>query len=126
MYNAGKGQDFFAVELVNGHIHYVLNLGYGIIAIKDNSPKSLSDNQWHSVSIGRPTREKHTLMVDEHLAVAKSTGENIYLDLDGILFLGMFKLWNIAKIYIFMTMQVPTKINIYIWLLICTCVNLRL
>ena len=88
MYNAGKGQDFLAVELVNGHVHYVLNLGYGIIAIKDNSPKSLSDNQWHSVSIGRPTKEKHTLMVDEHLAVAKSTGDNIYLDLDGILFLG--------------------------------------
>jgi hypothetical protein len=44
--------------------------------------------QWHSVSIGRPTKEKHTLMVDEHLAMAKSTGDNIYLDLDGILFLG--------------------------------------
>ncbi len=28
-------------------------------------------------------------MVDEHLAVAKSTGDNIYLDLDGILFLGI-------------------------------------
>jgi len=95
MYNAGKGQDFLAVELVNGHIHYVLNLGYGIIAIKDNSPKSLSDNQWHSVSIGRPTKEKHTLMVDEHLAMAKSTGDNIYLDLDGILFLGDFVSLNI-------------------------------
>jgi neurexin len=39
MYNAGKDQDFLAIELVNGHIHYVLNLGYGIIAIKVSNLK---------------------------------------------------------------------------------------
>jgi leucine-rich repeat transmembrane neuronal protein 1/2 len=55
MYNAGKGQDFVAVELVNGHVHYVLNLGYGIIAIKDNSPKSLSDNQVEKQDYACPT-----------------------------------------------------------------------
>ncbi len=89
MYNAGRGgQDFFAVELVNGHIHYVFNLGYGSISIKDNAPKALNDNEWHSVTIGRPSKYKHTLLVDSHLAAANSRGENLHLDLDGILFLG--------------------------------------
>lgn len=27
LYNAGKGKDFIAVELVNGFIHYVYNFG---------------------------------------------------------------------------------------------------
>lgn len=29
LYNAGKGQDFVAVELVDGHLHYLFNLGDG-------------------------------------------------------------------------------------------------
>ena len=27
MYNAGRGKDFMAIELVGGHVHYVFNLG---------------------------------------------------------------------------------------------------
>ena len=89
MYNAGKGQDFLAVELVNGHIHYVFNLGYGSISIKDNCPHHLNDNEWHSVTVGRPSKFRHTLLVDSHLAAANSRGDNnLHLDLDGILFLG--------------------------------------
>ena len=72
MYNAGKGQDFIAVELVNGHIHYIFNLGYGSISIKDNCPRNLNDNQWHSVTVGRPSKFRHTLLVDSHLALANS------------------------------------------------------
>ena len=72
MYNAGKGQDFIAVELVNGHIHYVFNLGYASISIKDNCPHNLNDNQWHSVTVGRPSKFKHTLLVDSHLAAINS------------------------------------------------------
>ncbi len=90
MYNAGKGQDFFAIELVNGHIHYIVNLGYGIISLKDTCPKSLTDNVWHTVSIGRPAKDRHTLMVDDYLTSVKSTGDNLNLNLDGILFLGEF------------------------------------
>ena len=75
MYNAGKGQDFIAVEIVNGHIHYVFNLGYGSISIKDNCPHNLNDNQWHSVTVGRPSKFKHTLLVDSHLAAANSRQE---------------------------------------------------
>ena len=95
MYNAGKGHDFLAVELVGGHINYVLNLGYGAIMIKDRSPEPLNDNKWHTVQIGRPSKYKHNLLVDHHLASQSSRGEDVHLDLDGILFLGDFHEFDI-------------------------------
>ncbi len=88
MYNAGKASDFIAVELINGKLHYTLNLGYGAISIRDNAPGTLADNKWHRVTVGRPSRYKHTLMVDGHIATASTRGDNYHLDLDGILFLG--------------------------------------
>ena len=36
-FNAGKASDFIALELVNGRLYYILNLGYGPITIKDNT-----------------------------------------------------------------------------------------
>ena len=91
MYNAGKkdSSDFFAVELVNGHIHYVLNLGSGVITIKDNSTEALNDNKWHTIHIGRPSQDYHNLKVDHQLATKPTHGGEVHLDLDGILFLGM-------------------------------------
>ena len=90
MYNAGKkdSSDFFAVELVNGHIHYVLNLGSGVITIKDNSSEALNDNKWHTIHIGRPFQHYHNLKVDQQLATKPTQGGDVHLDLDGILFLG--------------------------------------
>ena len=88
LYNAGKGQDFIAVELVNGHIHYVINLGDGPIRIRDNARNSLNDNRWHSVTIGRPGPKQHTLMVDDSISTVMSQGGNDNLDLNGILYLG--------------------------------------
>jgi hypothetical protein len=77
-FNAGKASDFIALELVNGRLNYVLNLGYGPISIKDNTSDMghLSDNKWHTVIIGRPSRYKHTLMVDGHIATATTRGDN--------------------------------------------------
>ena len=88
LFNAGKAMDFIAVELIDGRLHYTLNLGYGPISIKDNTDQSLSDNKWHQVSIGRPSRYRHTLMVDGNIAETSTKGDNYHLDLDGILFLG--------------------------------------
>ena len=73
MYNAGKASDFIAVELVEGRIQYTLNLGYGPINIKNNAAESLADNKWHWVVIGRPSRYRHTLMVDGHLVQQEAT-----------------------------------------------------
>lgn len=66
-YNGGKKQDFIAVELVNGHIHCVFNLGDGVVTMKDKIKSFLNDNRWHTVSIRRPTPKIHTMQVDEDL-----------------------------------------------------------
>ncbi|XP_059050815.1 neurexin-1-like [Achroia grisella] len=84
-YNGGKKQDFIAVELVNGHVHCVFNLGDGVVTMKDKLKNFLNDNRWHSVSIRRPTPKIHTLQVDEDLEM-HTTGSNLMLDLDSILF----------------------------------------
>lgn len=77
------------MELVNGHIHYVFDLGDGPVKIKDDGSKSrLNDGKWHSVSIARPSPKRHTLAVDDHPTVVNSHGNNENLDLDGILFIG--------------------------------------
>lgn len=93
MYNAGKDSDFLALELVGGHIHYVVDLGSGPVSLRDAAPSALNDNKWHSVAVGRQHQGgqggQHTLLVDDrHLSKASSVGREMHLDLDGILFLG--------------------------------------
>ncbi|XP_049784610.1 neurexin-1 isoform X4 [Schistocerca cancellata] len=88
LYNGGRGHDFVAVELVSGHLHYVFNLGDGAVRVRDNARASLNDNQWHAVTIGRPSARQHTLMVDDSFAIVTSLGTNENLDLAGILYLG--------------------------------------
>uniref|UniRef100_T1J5X7 Uncharacterized protein n=1 Tax=Strigamia maritima TaxID=126957 RepID=T1J5X7_STRMM len=88
LYNVGKGQDFVAIELVNGHLHYLFNLGDRAWRVRSNTRNTLNDNRWHAVTIGRPTPRQHTLMVDDMIATVSSAGNNIHLDLDGILYVG--------------------------------------
>ena len=88
---SGKAMDFIAVELFDGKLHYILNLGYGPINIKDSSSITASDNKWHEVAIGRASRYRHTLMVDGQITSQNTQGDNYHLDLDGILFLGKHK-----------------------------------
>lgn len=35
MFNGGKKEDFVAVELVDGHINYVVNVGDGSVTLRD-------------------------------------------------------------------------------------------
>ncbi|XP_031785413.1 neurexin-1 isoform X3 [Nasonia vitripennis] len=88
LYNAGRERDFIAVELVNGHIHYLFDLGDGPVRLRDSTKSRLNDGKWHSVSIARPAPKRHTLAVDDHVAVANSPGNNENLDLDGLLYIG--------------------------------------
>ncbi|XP_055617047.1 neurexin-1 isoform X4 [Toxorhynchites rutilus septentrionalis] len=87
-YNSGKRSDFLAVELVNGHIHYVFDLGDGPITIRDKARIHMNDNRWHSVSIRRPGPKTHTLAVDESIEIYTASGNNLHLELEGILYAG--------------------------------------
>ncbi|XP_024085653.1 neurexin-2 isoform X2 [Cimex lectularius] len=88
LYNAGREQDFIAIELNQGHIVYSFDLGDGPVKLRDNVRGILNDNKWHSVTIGRPSPKQHTLIIDETYASIISRGHNDYLDLGGILYLG--------------------------------------
>uniref|UniRef100_A0A8C2Z0P8 Neurexin 3b n=1 Tax=Cyclopterus lumpus TaxID=8103 RepID=A0A8C2Z0P8_CYCLU len=87
IFNSGDGNDFIAVELVKGFIHYVFDLGNGPSLLKGNSDNLLNDNQWHNVVITRDASNTHTLKVD-----TKSVTQNVNgaknLDLKGDLFVG--------------------------------------
>ncbi|XP_066961792.1 neurexin 1 isoform X2 [Macrobrachium rosenbergii] len=88
MYNGGKGHDFLALELVNGHIHLVFNLGSHPVKVRDNNKVALNDNKWHVVTVSRPSPRQHTLMVDDNIATATNGAGDENLDLQGFLYLG--------------------------------------
>ncbi|XP_076318595.1 neurexin 1-like [Tachypleus tridentatus] len=88
IYNNGKEQDFIAIELVDGHLDYIFNLGDGPRKVRSNTRRTLNDNRWHAVTIGRQSLRQHTLMVDDMISTVTSTGSNVHLDLHGLLYLG--------------------------------------
>ncbi|XP_064847704.1 neurexin-3b isoform X5 [Oncorhynchus masou masou] len=102
LFNSGDGNDFIAVELVKGFVHYVFDLGNGPSLLKGNNERALNDNQWHNVVITRDATNTHTLKVD-----AKSVTQNINgaknLDLKGDLFvagLGPNMYQNLPKLVV--------------------------
>lgn len=87
-FNGGKKNDFICIELVNGHIHYIFDMGDGPVTIRDKSKVHMNDNRWHTVSIRRPGPKIHSLMVDDTLETFVTSGNSMHLKLDGILYIG--------------------------------------
>ncbi|XP_066484073.1 neurexin 3 isoform X13 [Tiliqua scincoides] len=86
LFNSGDGNDFIAVELVKGYIHYVFDLGNGPNVIKGNSERPLNDNQWHNVVITRDNSNTHSLKVDTRVVTQVINGAK-NLDLKGDLYI---------------------------------------
>ncbi|XP_072545159.1 neurexin 3a isoform X10 [Salminus brasiliensis] len=86
LFNSGDGNDFIAVELVKGYIHYVFDLGNGPNLIKGNSDRALHDNQWHNVVITRDNSNLHILKIDAK-AVSQVVNGAKNLDLKGDLYI---------------------------------------
>nr|XP_027202560.1 neurexin-1-like isoform X1 [Dermatophagoides pteronyssinus] len=86
----GQKHDFIAVEMVNGNIHYIFDLGDGPRRLQSNNRQSLNDNHWHTVTLGRPSLYQHTMLIDDSLiTISTSNSErNLHLDLDGLLYIG--------------------------------------
>ncbi|XP_076128169.1 neurexin 3b isoform X44 [Alosa pseudoharengus] len=102
LFNSGDGNDFIAVELVKGFIHYVFDLGNGPSLLKGNSESPLNDNQWHSVVITRDATNTHTLKVDTK-SVSQVVNGAKNLDLKGDLFvagLGPNMYQNLPKLVV--------------------------
>ncbi|KAL9901022.1 neurexin 1 isoform 4-T10 [Glossina fuscipes fuscipes] len=88
LYNGGRRNDFVAVELVNGHIHYTFDLGDGPVTMRDKSRIHMNDNRWHQISIRRPGPKTHTLAVDDSFEIVTLSGSSMHLELAGILYIG--------------------------------------
>ncbi|XP_051773709.1 neurexin-1a isoform X4 [Ctenopharyngodon idella] len=87
LFNSGDGNDFIAVELVKGYLHYVSDLGNGAHLIKGNSNKPLNDNHWHNVIISKDTNNLHTVKIDTKITTQTTVGAK-NLDLKGDLYIG--------------------------------------
>lgn len=87
-YNGGRRNDFIAIELVNGKVHYIFDLGDGPITLRDKSRIHMNDNRWHVVSIRRPGPKTHTLIVDDTIEVYNTPGNNMHMELEGIMYIG--------------------------------------
>ncbi|XP_064621737.1 neurexin 1-like isoform X2 [Lineus longissimus] len=88
MYNSGAESlsDFFAVELLQGRIFVILDLGSGFVKVK-GSDKLLNDSIAHKVVIKHNGKDG-TVAVDDETQTYKTRGKNEQLDLGGSLFVG--------------------------------------
>ncbi|XP_076874270.1 neurexin 3b isoform X3 [Brachyhypopomus gauderio] len=78
--------DFFAVELLDGGLYILLDMGSGTIKVKATQNK-VNDGAWHHVDIQRDGRSG-IISVNSHRIPFTATGENEILDLEGDLYLG--------------------------------------
>ncbi|XP_061126269.1 neurexin-3b-like isoform X2 [Syngnathus typhle] len=78
--------DFFAVELLDGVLYLVLDMGSGTIKVKATQAK-VNEGSWHHVDIQRDGRSG-IISVNTRRTPFTSGGENEILDLEGDLYLG--------------------------------------
>jgi leucine-rich repeat transmembrane neuronal protein 1/2 len=93
LYNGGQGQDFIAIEMQDGYLHLLFNMGGGAERVVVNTQQRLNDNKWHLVSVQRPGLEQMQIRVDdEHPTISDLSGStSMHLDLIGDLYVGGVK-----------------------------------
>lgn len=85
-------EDFICIELVNGHVRYVYNVGSGVRVVRSTLSSPVNDNKWHDVGILRPALHQHILRVD-----GSATFDNlpdsgsVHFDTDSVLYIGGMK-----------------------------------
>ncbi|XP_060788769.1 neurexin 3a [Neoarius graeffei] len=78
--------DFFAVELLDGSLYLLLDMGSGTIKVKATQNK-VNDGSWHHVDIQRDGRSG-TISVNSRRTPFTASGESEILDLEGDMYLG--------------------------------------
>ncbi|XP_070578769.1 neurexin-3-like isoform X11 [Ptychodera flava] len=81
LFNDGDGNDFLAVELVDGYIHYVFNTGDKTSVMRANTVTRLNNNQWHEVTITRDNRDRQVLKVDDATTKTQPASGPRHIDL---------------------------------------------
>uniref|UniRef100_A0ABM5FEU5 Neurexin-1 n=1 Tax=Pogona vitticeps TaxID=103695 RepID=A0ABM5FEU5_9SAUR len=78
--------DFFAIEMLDGHLYLLLDMGSGTIKIKALQ-KKVNDGEWYHVDFQRDGRSG-TISVNTMRTPYTAPGESEILDLDDDLYLG--------------------------------------
>ncbi|XP_061551518.1 neurexin 3a isoform X1 [Phycodurus eques] len=78
--------DFFAVELLDGSLYLLLDMGSGTIKVKATQTK-VNDGAWYHVDIQRDGRSG-TISVNSRRTPFTASGESEILDLEGDMYLG--------------------------------------
>ncbi|KAF4083698.1 hypothetical protein AMELA_G00119700 [Ameiurus melas] len=80
--------DFFAVELLDGSLYLLLDMGSGTIKVKATQNK-VNDGTWYHVDIQRDGRSgRGTISVNSRRTPFTASGESEILDLEGDMYLG--------------------------------------
>ncbi|XP_050809141.1 neurexin 3 isoform X11 [Gopherus flavomarginatus] len=78
--------DFFSVELLDGNLYLLLDMGSGTIKVKATQKKA-NDGEWYHVDIQRDGRSG-TISVNSRRTPFTASGESEILDLEGDMYLG--------------------------------------
>ncbi|CAL1573514.1 unnamed protein product [Knipowitschia caucasica] len=78
--------DFFALELLNGLLYMVMDMGSGSVKIKATE-KRMDDGKWHHVDFQRNGRNGFISVNSQSVPFSANEGSEI-LDLDGDMYLG--------------------------------------
>ncbi|KAI1897267.1 hypothetical protein AGOR_G00081550 [Albula goreensis] len=78
--------DFFAVELLDGSLYLLLDMGSGTIKVKATQTK-VNDGAWYHVDVQRDGRSG-TISVNSRRTPFTASGESEILDLEGDMYLG--------------------------------------
>lgn len=87
--------DFVAIELLDGHVFLLINLGSGPVKVK-GSTKRVDDGHWHAIGLKR-TGKSGRVTVDESAVDFIAPGTSSSLDLEGPLFLGAVGTTSLGK-----------------------------
>lgn len=92
LFNGGR-QDFLALELQDGNLHYIYDTGNGARRIFVNTRKKLNDNLWHDVSLIRTSVERQLIRVDDNPPTMEDMNDltSVHFNLDDDLYIGGVK-----------------------------------
>ena len=103
-----KANDFIALEIFDGQVRCVLDVGNGPRVLESTNGASVSDNKWHYISVIKSGQHQMVLQVDDsstfdNMAKARTT----QLDTDGEIFMG----GAIAQVFTNLPNQVKSRMG---------------
>ncbi|VDK68871.1 unnamed protein product, partial [Onchocerca ochengi] len=84
---AKTGHDYFAFELIDGHLFMIINLGSGYVRLQTTAEKITDGTVWHSVMLERMGRTG-TVVVDNIKTDFSTPGVSANLIIEGPIYLG--------------------------------------